>query len=373
MKVFKLSLLFFITALFITACNSNKSDRASYNEPYQTESAEVGPGFDEDDSWAKDNLDLQGVGELLEKAKSAEEFEYLLNSKDGVNNLDLNGDGYADYISVREFDDRYDNERGFSLFNMLGPDEIQEIATIIFDREGYNYPGARVLLTGNEQIYGDDYYYETNWRDRDLPIIDWLFSNRNDYYRSPYYYENYPDYYEPYRIVQTPVYRTRIEQYNVQPVFVQTAQPTIRQIKIKSPYKDKSLDKIYSKLAKPTKEQVKFIKNNPQPPKFVREKKEKMKDFSFRPDKPQRDNPNRFEKFDKPEKVKNERPQMREKPNKPERVNIQPAKPAKFEKPNMKTPKQEKKERPNGNGQKNDGGNKGGGNKHGGGKGKGKP
>src|SRR5215204_3864606 len=157
MKVFKLSLIFFIAASFMTACNTIRDDQ-SYNDIYQKG---VGLGYDDDARWARENLDLQAVGELLQRSDDAQEFEYLLNNEDGVNNMDLNGDGYADYISVREFDDRYDDERGFSLFSMFGPDQIQEIATIIFDRDRYNdgyYPGARVLLTGNEQIYGDNYY-----------------------------------------------------------------------------------------------------------------------------------------------------------------------------------------------------------------------
>src|SRR5215213_1565312 len=237
MKVFKLSLVFFIAALFITSCNRNLTSQ-SYDD-YQIGAGEAGLGYDNDNRWARENLDLQAVGELLQRSDDAEEFEYLLNSEEGVNNLDLNGDGYADYISVREFDDRYDDERGFSLFSMFGPDQIQEICTIIFDRDRYNdgyndgyYPGARVLLTGNEQIYGDNYYYESNWLDRPLPIVSWLFTDRSDYYRSPYYYENYPEYYQPYPVVETTVYRTRIDNYYPAPVFVQTAKPSIREIRI---------------------------------------------------------------------------------------------------------------------------------------------
>ena len=347
MRVFKLSLIFFIAALFITACNRNQIEQ-SYEDGYQVAPTGAGFGYDEDDRWARENLDLQAVGELLQRADDAEEFEYLLNSDEsGVNNLDLNGDGYTDYISVREFDDRYDDERGFSLFSMFGPEEIQEICTIIFDRDrydgynGYNdgyYPGARVLLTGNDQIYGDNYYYESNWLDRSLPIISWLFTDRDDYYRSPYYYENYPAYYEPYPVVETVVYQTRIQEYYPTPVFIQTTQPSITEVRIASPYREKSMDKIYSKLAKPTKEQVEFKKSNPKPPEFVRANKEnREKSYSAKPDK--RDNPNRFEKQEKverQEKIRNERPQqMREKPNREERINVQRQNPVRVERQNQ--------------------------------------
>jgi hypothetical protein len=373
MKVFKLSLLFFTAALFIGACNRVQDE--VYDEPNRIGRVEESV-FEDDERFARENLDLQAVGALLERSNNAEEFENLLNSENGINNLDLNDDGYADYISVREFDDRDDNERGFSLFSMFGPELIQEIATIIFDRDGYDngaYPGSRVLLRGNEYLYGDDYYYETNWLDRSVPIVNWVFTDRDDYYRSPYYYENYPSYYEPYEIVETPVYRTRIEQYYVSPVFIQTAQPTVREIRIVSPYRNKSLNKIEDKSAKQMREKFEFKKaeyrrNNPGPPDFVREKKEN-KNFSVKEDKRFRDNPNKFEKPDKPQQ------QMREKPDKQERVNLRPQNQVRFEQP--KQPKQENRVQPNGNGngKQNGGGNNpgGGGNKGGGGKGKGKP
>ncbi|HEY8561730.1 MAG TPA: hypothetical protein VIL74_15245 [Pyrinomonadaceae bacterium] len=306
MRFFKLSILFLVAALFATACSRGGLNNQATSE-YELRSGGVGLGYDDDNRWARENLDLQAVGELLLKADDAAEFEQMLNDPDnGVNNIDLNGDGYADYISVREFDERYDDERGFSLFSRFGPEEIQEICTIIFDRDRDGdryYPGARVLLTGNDRIYGDNYYYESNWRDRELSIVDWLFTDRGDYYRSPYYYENYPSYYEPYQVVETPVYRTRIDQYYAEPVFIQTAQPSIREIRIESPYRERSINRIYSNLAKPTREQVEFRRNNPGPPEFVRERKE-SRQFN--------NNPNRAE-----------RPEFREKPNKRERADFE--------------------------------------------------
>jgi len=397
MKVFKSSLLFLIAAFFITACNQSPTEEV-YNQPYQIGRTESG-FLDENDRFARENLDLQAVGALLEKANNAEDLEYLLNSEEnGINNLDLNDDGYADYIGVREYDDRDGDERGFSLFSMFGPDLIQEIATIVFDRNGYdngNYPGARVLLRGDEDLYGDNYYYETNWQDRSVPFVNWAYNDRDEYYNSPYYYENYPSYYEPYEVVETTVYRTRVQQYYTAPIFIQTAQPTVTRINIVSPYKDKSLNKAYSNLPKPTREQVEFRKNNPKSKDFDRNFKEN-KNFAVKEDKQFKNNPNKFENQ---ERIKNDKPQQwREKPNKQERVNVQQNQmkverqnqpkferqnqqrverqqmkverqnPVKMERPNMKPQKQEN--RGNGGGGKQNGG---GGNKGGGGKGKGKP
>lgn len=254
------------------ACNSEPQITTS--DPYRTNAplTEITPGDDE--YWAKDNFDLQRVGNLLERSNSPQEFESYLNDDDGLNNLDLNGDGYADYISVDEFEDRGDGERGLSLFSRFGPDLIQEIATIIFYRDDYNSPGARVLMTGNEQIYGDNNYYETNWVDRSVGLVTSLFGNRDSYYRSPYYYDNYPDDYAPYEVVEPQFYRTRLERIYPQPVFVYTAAPIyITKIKIKSPHNGKWMDKVHAKLAKPNKEQLEFKKNNPGKPAFVKVEK----------------------------------------------------------------------------------------------------
>ena len=217
-----------------------------------------------DDYWAKDNFDLARVGDLLERSDSPEEFERYLNEPGGVNNLDLNGDGYVDYISVREFDDRDPYERGLSLYSRFGPDLIQEIAQLIFYRDEPRYPGARILLRGDQGLYGDNVYYETNWLDRSLAIASFLFGDRRDYYQSPYYYDNYPSWYETYEVVETPIYRTRIVEMYPETVFVYTTSPAfVEKIKIKSPNNGLHLGQIKAKLVKPTREQEDFIKNNP--------------------------------------------------------------------------------------------------------------
>ena len=252
---------FLATFLFLfTACNSNQPSQQTTAIDPAADAVPIAEG----DYWAKDNFDLQRVGAFLEESDDPQEFEAYLNDDDGINNLDLNGDGYVDYISVDEFEDRDSNSRGLSLFSRFGPDLIQEIATIFFYRDDLNYPGARILLAGNEQLYGDNYYYETNWLDRTMPIATFLFSDRDQYYHSPYYYDNYPPNYVAYEVVDTPIYVSRIERLYPQPAFVYTTAPEyISKIKIKSPHNGKWLDKIHARLAKPTKEQAQFIKNTP--------------------------------------------------------------------------------------------------------------
>lgn len=261
MKLFKISIPVIAITLFTIACNTERPPQTVLNEPVPN----IRPADnDSTDYWAKDNLDLQRVGDLLARSKDPRQFEEYLNSADGINNLDLNGDGYVDYIGVREYEDRNDNERGLSLFSRFGPDLIQEIAQIVLYREDPRAAGARVLLRGNDQLYGDNNYYETNWTDRTIGLVSTLFGNRSHPYQSPYYYDNYPPSYQAYQVVETPLYRERIQRLYPQPVFVTVADPLyFNRIKIKSPNNGLHLGQIKARLVKPTKEQEDFFKNNP--------------------------------------------------------------------------------------------------------------
>lgn len=256
----------------IAGCNTASEQQPVANanaDPYASNSnanmtlAEDMP-FDETDPLIKENFDLQRAGEFLRQSDDPREFEAYLNEPNGINNLDLNGDGYVDYISVEEFDDRADGQRGLSLFARYGPELIQNIASIFFYRDEPRYPGARVLLRGDEVLYGDNYYYEQNWLDTTLGIANLLFGD-HDRYVSPYYYDNYPPNYVVYDVVETPVYRTRIERLFPDPVFVYTASVPqyYERIKIKSPNNGLHLGQIYARPMKPTRAQIEFRRNNP--------------------------------------------------------------------------------------------------------------
>src|SRR5258706_2274878 len=250
MKIIKLFTALIGISLFLIACSSNQ----------QTANTEAYAGA----YWAKDNLDLPRVGTLLQRSKTPQEFETYLNRRNGVNNLDLNGDGYADYISVEEFADQGPYERGLSLYCRYGPDEIQDIATIVFYRDDPSLAGARILVIGDDNIYGDNVHYETNWSDRSVEFVSLLILPRDVYYTSPYYFDNYPADYVVYDVVDPPVYLTRVASLYPDPLFVYTAAPTfIDKVKIKSPNQGKHMDQIYAQLAKPTRQQKEFIEHNP--------------------------------------------------------------------------------------------------------------
>ena len=363
MRFLKLSLTIFAISLFLMACGSTQTDERVYtdqnpdvvtpNENYPADTEYI----------AKDNLDLKAVGELLQKANNAEDFEFLINNQDGVNNLDLNGDGYTDYLSVAEYDDNnYDNQRGFTIFDRFGPEEIQEVASIIFDRDRADAPGARILMRGNEQIYGDNNNYQTNWLDKSLAIANWIFQDRSQRYESPYYHDNYPENYEAYRVVETPVYRSRVREYYPEEIFVQTNNPTINNIRIQSPYRDRSIDRIYAGLDKPNREQIEFRRNNPRRPEFVENKNGKIKYKKDRDDsydrkeirkeqkqyeKFERKQQKEFEKaerkFEKAERKDEKKFEKRNEQRYEQSINI----PNRPERDNYKSKKQEKFERKN--------------------------
>ena len=98
-----------------------------------------------------DQFSLEGALELFKRSESPEEFEKLLNSPDAkVNNLDLNGDGYIDYIRVH---DRYEgNVHAFILQAVISDREVQDVAVIELEKLAN---GKAVLqIVGDEDVYG---------------------------------------------------------------------------------------------------------------------------------------------------------------------------------------------------------------------------
>jgi hypothetical protein len=336
MRLVKLFALLCISSILLTGCGDS--------DPPEIVGTDIGPPINEETYendagvWAKDNFDLQPIGSVLEESDDIGDFERRLNSDARFNNLDLNGDGNVDYISVREFEDRNDNQRGFSLFSRFDGDAIQEIASIFFDRDRPDRNGARVYVRGNEQMYGDNFGYEANWLDKSLNISRYIFSNRDDYYESPYYDDNYPDYYGEYPVLETPIYRQRITKYMVNPAMTKITTPTMK-IKIKSPYPGRSYNRAYAKMAKPTKEQITFYKNKPKkdkPEKGAKNKSSKVDGKDNDVDKPGKpDQAQGKGKVDQgPKNNKPPKAKKQEKPGKSEKVKKQNNKPPKAEKKN---------------------------------------
>ncbi|MEQ8424807.1 MAG: hypothetical protein RIA63_08840, partial [Cyclobacteriaceae bacterium] len=98
-----------------------------------------------------DNFSLEGALELFKKSASPEEFERLLNEEESkVNNLDLNGDGYIDYIKV--IDRNEGNVHAFILQAAISDTESQDVAVIELEKLAN---GKAVLqIIGDADIYG---------------------------------------------------------------------------------------------------------------------------------------------------------------------------------------------------------------------------
>src|SRR5688572_21707189 len=98
-----------------------------------------------------DNFSLEGALELFKKSESPKEFEKMLNSEDSkVNNLDLNGDGYIDYVRV--IDRNEGNVHTFTLQAVISDTDVQDVAVIALEKKAN---GKAVLqIIGDEDVYG---------------------------------------------------------------------------------------------------------------------------------------------------------------------------------------------------------------------------
>ena len=199
-----------------------------------------------------DNLDLQALGELVKNSTSAQDIEDKLNNTGSINNLDLNNDGQVDYIKVTEYGDG--NSKGFSFTVDLPNNETQEIATIEVQRgDG----GAQMNIHGNQQLYGNQGYYQSHYSLGDLMIMHYLFTPHRPYY-SPYRYGYYPSYYHSYR---SRPYRNSVTRSTRTTTITRTTRPSTTSSRISSPNANKVSSTVTARaktLSAPTRSQKSF-------------------------------------------------------------------------------------------------------------------
>jgi hypothetical protein len=156
-----------------------------------------------------ENLNLEAVATLFGDSRNLQDFEARLNDpRNQISNLDLNGDGYVDYIRVVQ---NYENGIYLiTLQDVLGDNQYQDLATIDVTR---NVQGnIRVEIIGNPYFYGSNYVIEPLYPNR--PLVFSIFWN--PYYRlwvSPYHWNYYPHYYRPWRCYALYRYRQHIRSY----------------------------------------------------------------------------------------------------------------------------------------------------------------
>jgi len=245
-KIFKYLAIFFFLIVLMSLCNKRQPKVANYNVNVQTVTSSA------------EGLNLKAVGELVKKAKDAKSLEKLLNSPNtGVNNLDLNEDGKADYISVTEYGN--DKVRGFSLTTQPSPGETQEIATIEIEKTSDS--NAEMQMHGNEQIYGRNYYQRSSFGLMDFVILGYLF-RPHSMYASPWNYGHYPPSYSPYRTMPYSTYRSRMSTATRRSTFSRASSSTISS-SVRSPNSGKAAKSIRAPLKNPTASQKQFQTRNP--------------------------------------------------------------------------------------------------------------
>lgn len=133
-------------------------------------------------------LDLNAVAAAFAQSSSVRQFEQMLNSSAYmINNLDLNRDGFIDYIRVLEQPTR-SGVHTFLLQACVGPNTFTDVATITSNGSSY------VRVTGATAIYGANCYVQPTYV-RTPAIYSCLCQVNYTIWTSPYYYNNYPSYY----------------------------------------------------------------------------------------------------------------------------------------------------------------------------------
>ncbi len=146
-----------------------------------------------------DNLDLEGVAFLFGESKNLEEFENKLNDPEmQISNLDLNNDGYVDYLRVVE---QYENNLHLvTVQAVLAKDVFQDVANI--DVSKATSSSYNVQVIGDPYLYGPNYIIEPSYVVAPV-IFAWFLRPRYVVWHSPYYWGYYPPRYHHYHCVST--------------------------------------------------------------------------------------------------------------------------------------------------------------------------
>lgn len=153
-----------------------------------------------------DNLDLEAVASVFGESENLEDFENRLNDPERqICNLDLNGDGYVDYLRVVENSE--EQTILITIQAVLGKDLFQDVATI--DVEKDNYGETRVQVVGDVYMYGPDYIIEPVYIHTPV-VCSYFWGSYYHSYHSPYYWHYYPSYYHAWHPLLPHVYRNNV-------------------------------------------------------------------------------------------------------------------------------------------------------------------
>ena len=141
-----------------------------------------------------DNLDLEAVAITFGESRNIEDFESRLNDPNNrISNLDLNNDGFVDFLRVVEIEEN--STHLIVIQSVIGVDLYQDVASIIV--EGENKNSVNVTIIGSRDIYGDNYVIVPRYVSRPI-IFDWFWVPNYVVYHSRWYWNYYPHYYYHY-------------------------------------------------------------------------------------------------------------------------------------------------------------------------------
>jgi hypothetical protein len=172
-----------------------------------------------------DNLNLYATLKLFQESETLESFERSLNDeKSRINNLDLNGDNYIDYIMVIDYVDG--DNHSIVLRAALNKDETQDVA--VFTVQRLRDGSVQVQLVGDEALYGRNYIIEPIYADSGetpnpgyignarnnsnvavvrtttyevaaWPVVRYIYLPTYTSWHSSWYWGYYPSYWNPWR------------------------------------------------------------------------------------------------------------------------------------------------------------------------------
>ncbi|MFO7369696.1 MAG: hypothetical protein R6X09_05440 [Bacteroidales bacterium] len=170
-----------------------------------------------------DNLNLYAVMKLFQESETLEGFERSLNDENSrINNLDLDGNGYVDYIRVIDNVDK--NVHYIVLQVAINARENQDVAVFTVVQRANNQ--VEIQLIGDEDLYGKNYIIEPIYAETPnpgykgnarvvngqrvvvnhvttvevaaWPVIRFIFLPTYVVWHSPWYYSYYPSYWSPW-------------------------------------------------------------------------------------------------------------------------------------------------------------------------------
>src|SRR4030042_6375307 len=169
-----------------------------------------------------DNLNLYAVMKLFQESETLEGFEKSLNDQNSkINNLDLNGDNYVDYIMVSDYVDG--DVHTIVLRAALDKNEFQDVA--VFTVQKFRDGSVEIQVIGDEALYGKNYIvepyyaetpnpgymgksnrnvtinvvYTTPYEIAVWPLIRYIYLPNYVVWRSSWYWSYYPNYWHPWR------------------------------------------------------------------------------------------------------------------------------------------------------------------------------